>query len=623
MTSSKSRFVFAAKLDELQQSGCKRAYVEGHTIALYDYGGKIYAIDSRCPHMGFPLDQGSVKDGILTCHWHHARFDLVSGGAFDLFTDDVQAFPTDVREGEVWVDIAPQLNPMARSKQRLQDGLERNLSLVIAKSVIGLMGGTSASIHRNGSSSAGLQSATSDLASAIEPFRVGLAFGTRYRQGGWSTGLTILTCMMNVLPYLAPEDRARALYHGLSAVAQDTDGMAPRFMVQPLPAASETTDLPTLKRWFRRFIDVRDTEGAERCVISAVRMGATPAELADLLFAAVTDHRYISTGHPLDFTNKALETLDIAGWSPDQTAQVLTSLANGYASASRMEESNAWRNPIDLIAILDRAFGVLAEMSVPRAISSDETARTVPEAVRERLVAVLLDDDPQASVDALLQALREGLQDVELAGIVAYAAALRIARFHTSNEFGDWDTALHTFTFANAVHQGLRRTHSRELLRGVFDAAMSIYLDRFLNVPAARIPSLRDSKSNGTGKVAEANGALTALAPLLDRQQQVDAAAELIAQQLYQGTDARQVMSMLGKLLLREDRNFHTIQVIEAAIRQHELLAGTPAATHVLIAAGRYLAAHSPTMRAQGQTFNIAQRLARGERLFEEVSEEA
>ena len=32
----------------------------------------------------------------------------------------------------------------------------------------------------------------------------------------------------------------------------------------------------------------------------------------------------------------------------------------------------------------------------------------------------------------------------------------------------------------------------------------------------------------------------------------------------------------------------------------------------------RYLAAHSPTMRAQGQTFQIAQRLSRGEHLFEE-----
>jgi nitrite reductase/ring-hydroxylating ferredoxin subunit len=34
--------------------------------------------------MGFPLDRGSVEDGVVTCHWHHARFDLASGCTFDL-----------------------------------------------------------------------------------------------------------------------------------------------------------------------------------------------------------------------------------------------------------------------------------------------------------------------------------------------------------------------------------------------------------------------------------------------------------------------------------------------------------------------------------------------------------
>src|SRR2546422_10850419 len=42
-------------------------------------GERVFALDNRCPHMGFPLDRGSVEDGTLTCHWHHARFDLASG----------------------------------------------------------------------------------------------------------------------------------------------------------------------------------------------------------------------------------------------------------------------------------------------------------------------------------------------------------------------------------------------------------------------------------------------------------------------------------------------------------------------------------------------------------------
>src|SRR5207245_4571023 len=57
-----------------------------------------------------------------------------------------------------------------------------------------------------------------------------------------------------------------------------------------------------------------------------------------------------------------------------------------------------------------------------------------------------------------------------------------------TNEFGDWDTVHHTFTYANAVDQAMRRAPSRLLARGIFDGAISVYLERFLNVPKQPIP---------------------------------------------------------------------------------------------------------------------------------------
>lgn len=63
---------------------------------------------------------------------------------------------------------------------------------------------------------------------------------------------------------------------------------------------------------------------------------------------------------------------------------------------------------------------------------------------------------------------------------------------------------------------------------------------------------------------------------------------------------------------------FHTIQRVEAAVRQHELLADTGDAALPLLAAARYLAAHATTTRSQHQTFEIARRLHRGERLYED-----
>ena len=137
MVASTERLVRAARLSEVQEEGCLVVHVEGHTLALFARGDEVHAVDNRCPHMGFPLDRGTVKDGILTCHWHHARFDLACGGTFDPWADDVRAFPVEIRDGEVWVDIAPRQRPAAHQRERLRDGLERDIPLVLAKAVIG------------------------------------------------------------------------------------------------------------------------------------------------------------------------------------------------------------------------------------------------------------------------------------------------------------------------------------------------------------------------------------------------------------------------------------------------------------------------------------------------------
>jgi hypothetical protein len=322
-----------------------------------------------------------------------------------------------------------------------------------------------------------------------------------------------------------------------------------------------------------------------------------------MLFASATDHRYLSIGHVVDFTNKAFEALDHAGW--DLAGPVLASLARGYAQGDRMEESNSWRSPRDLVLILEHAFEEL-----PAALESGGRASWNCE--QRELIPIMLGDDPSAIAEAMLAALRAGCPPDELAGAVAYAAALRIARFPTSNEFGDWDTAHHSFTFANAVTQALQRTRSAQLLRAAFDAAMSVYLNRFLNVPAVKLPHPNIEASSPTRFRAQ-------LLELLDRQQQVNQVGELTAACLPScDSAAAPLQAALGHALLREDRSFHTIQNVEAAFRQYARASGTEAGVHLLIATGRYLAAHSPTMRAQSQAYQIALKLHRGDRLFEE-----
>lgn len=580
-----------ATLDQVKAKGSLTVHTGDHVIVLFLFGERVYAVDNRCPHMGFPLDKGTVREGILTCHWHHARFDLASGGTFDQFADDVRSFPVKVEGNEIWLDLSPVGDYRERQQKRLRDGLERNIRLVVAKSVLGL-----------------LQNEKDRDTAASLPFGIGLDYGARNRRDGWSTGQTINTLLINLLPDLENDDKPRALYIGLNAVARDCNGQPARFALDPLPNLS--TDLPALKKWFRQFVEVRDSEGAERCLVSAIAAGHSPAAIADMLFAAATDHRFMDTGHLLDFTNKAFEALDRAGW--EYAPVTLASLAPVFAQAPRLEETNEWQQPVNLVAILNGAFAHL-----PQAISTGSGRTWDVAANWSKLVDTILGEDPQATSDALLMALSEGATFEELAQVVVYGAIRRVAQFHISNEFGDWNTVHHTYTYTNALHQAMRRSPSPELLRGVWDGAMSIYLDRFLNIPATRLPRL-----DPPADVVEPETLLANLLELFNRQQQVNQAGELAAQYLASGADPAHLIATLGKALLREDAGFHALQCVEASTRQYYSLATrpetAPVAYHALVAAARFLGAHFPTPRSANQTYQIALRLQRGEKVFEE-----
>ena len=89
-------YVAAGTIQELRDQRVILVNSPGVTVAVFFEGDRIFAVDNRCPHMGFPLHRGSLRDGILTCHWHHARFDVNSGCTFDLFADDIPSYQVQV-----------------------------------------------------------------------------------------------------------------------------------------------------------------------------------------------------------------------------------------------------------------------------------------------------------------------------------------------------------------------------------------------------------------------------------------------------------------------------------------------------------------------------------------------
>ena len=590
MDAPNKEFALAGSLEELKAKG--RLVVHGghRPILVICDRGRVFALDNRCPHMGFPLERGSVTDGILTCHWHHARFDLESGCTFDLWADDVPICPVEVRNGDVWVKTTfGHADPAAHLRQRLEDGLAHDLGLVIAKAVHGQL--------------------ADDVPQADIVRQVAL-FGAQNRDG-WGVGLTILTALANLLPVMQEEEAYLALFHGARRVAADCDGEAPRRERAPL---GSRPDPATLKRWLRRWTNVRHREAAERTLLTAIAAGASPAVLADALLAAETERAFADTGHSLDFINKAFECLDLIGW--EHAAALLPTVVGQMVAARGAEESTDWRQPVDLIALCEEAASQLPELfAAGHGVHgwSDHAA----------LARALLGDDPARIVDALKAAIRAGAAPADLSRSLAYGAALRVAHFGNANEQADWETAHHVFTHANAIHQMLKRIGTANTdghvtaVRGVLHGAMALYRARYLNVPPVRIPGEGDEQLDDLP--ADAEMIRAALLNAFDRQRQVDLAARLVARHLTLGHSPQALIATLARAVLREDAGFHAYQMLEAGVRQFTAWGDTDEGRHILIAVVRYLAAHSPTERAALQTADIARRLMRGGELHQEA----
>jgi hypothetical protein len=222
---------------------------------------------------------------------------------------------------------------------------------------------------------------------------------------------------------------------------------------------------------------------------------------------------------------------------------------------------------------------------------------------------------------ALEDALVAGASPEELARRVAHTASLRLARFATSNEVTDWFNPQHTLNFANAVHQAVVRIGGDEgqpgpeCVRAILHAAIAVYMDRYLNVPPAKLPaegaSLSDLPEDGDRIRRD-------LLLLLDQRGEIDSSARLVSRYLRTGHPIAPLIDTLTFAAVREDIDFHSLQVIEASARQCAAWGEAPEVEDILVGAVRNLAAHCPTRRAGQQTATIALRLQRGDKVFEE-----
>jgi nitrite reductase (NADH) small subunit len=78
--------------------------IEGLEIAVFRSNGELYALENLCPHLGFPLTEGIVKDDVVICGWHGWRVRLGDGGCPGK-TSTARTFACKLHEGDVYLEI--------------------------------------------------------------------------------------------------------------------------------------------------------------------------------------------------------------------------------------------------------------------------------------------------------------------------------------------------------------------------------------------------------------------------------------------------------------------------------------------------------------------------------------
>ncbi len=566
----------------VEEGGSKPFTVDGTHLALFKYEGSFHAVDNRCPHMGYPMSEGSIRDGVLICHWHHWEFDLKTGGCFLTSGDDLKAFPVEVRDdGCVYVGLSrgkkeeARLRLIERGKRALEQGLKDRSSFLIAKAVTAL--------RESG-------------ATPQEIIQHGLFYGAYKSQDGWSSGVTILAIAANMWSDVASRDHNLFLVHGLTQVARRTGGGSRRQRF-PFPKASEEPDLVTLKRWFRRYVDLRSSGPAERILITLHDRGYPAEVIADFVFAAATDFYFTGDGHALDFANKTFEALEEVSWKGAH--EIMRPIVVDLVGRTRHEETSRWA---DAVPILEDIFTRLD--SIWEANQTNHLDLDVSE-----FAQVFLQDEFEPIVVEIEKKLRDGVDPKAICRAMTYAGAIRVARFHLKNE-GDWHDVANIYSYAHGLYRAFSLAPSAELVRGIFHGAVFMTYLKWLNMPSARVPN----PGQRLGETFDSDDKMLARLQEFADFQKVFESELVVNEYLEEGRDLDKLRQALAHVTLREDAELHMFQMLEVAYRHFELSEDPEEKRMHMLAVTRYITAQKVMKGILWSTEN-AERLQRGDLL--------
>lgn len=441
MSISAGDWVPAASIGSLPVGSRKLFRHFDKRIALFRTEREVYAIDNRCPHQGYALLQGDMKDETLTCAWHNWKFELDQGGVCSFGGEAVRSYPVEVRGGNVYVDVT---EPAAEV-----------IAPQLFSSLIEAMGDLD--VGRMARDTMRLRQIGTPLAEVV---REGVSYGAPRMEYGWNHSMATLTDCLNLASLFEGELQALPVIQGMSVVSHNEVRRPFRSRPEPIDPVEEYGSIDTALAAYPELVHDERGAPAEALMRGLIAAGVSRERIRHALLSAITDH-FLGYGHPMIYAQKSFELLEAIGW--EHADDVLGPLVPNMVLSTRYDRLPYMKKFLKEwdAADVDLARQVSGQMS-PAFDVADFTRK-------------VLDGDPKHAFDALNTALDGGVGVPTLIDATVLAASERFRRFDIdldvddTNEWG-WLDVTHNLTYANALRWAWSVDPTPEVLRGLYHA---------------------------------------------------------------------------------------------------------------------------------------------------------
>jgi nitrite reductase/ring-hydroxylating ferredoxin subunit len=559
--SRKAEFIKVASVADIPPGGTKAVKLdEKRSVALFNVEGRIYATNNQCPHMGYPLTRGTVRHGVVTCDWHGRRFDLEGGGSFMPGCDDLEIFPVELRNGEVWIGL--QNREYTRKDKHLRllwEGLLRSDEWTIAKA-IGLL------------QAAGVPDA--------EIAQVCLRHLGRHvmTEGGPDAGRKV-SSLVNGIKVARRYDGEERLI-ALAGAARATAGEAgQRLPIKPLPPPVTWEKIERLCRVFSRD---RMVQGIERCLLTARQDEDNNGRILKLLYECVTEDHFLGFSDNLTSMADLSQIVNEFGWERSQ--ELVCNLASKLAGRRRSEPQLFLRVAIDTMKAL--APGMHAVR--PKLTGS-------PGHDEDAVAGALAGTDVKKAFEAVGAVVNAGVPFERVIDTFVLLAADRMARTPVNVNSG-WPELTTELNLSVSLRTAYKHGGAQVLANALFHTAYQFFQDRWLNIP---VRSLREPLEPGTlvarderSGIAEICGSIQAL--------DVHTVGPQVRGYLDAGFSGEQLLHEMGRVILKDDTGQSIVPTLASIFEEWELLKGHPARNQLLVGLARYAADVRRNKNSQG-----------------------